>query len=363
MPPGRERKDTERVKTGITGLPFSGKTTLFCALTGQDYGSLGHGREIHPGTVPVPDRRLDVLFDLFQPRKKTPATMEYFDIAGKPALEKGGMDTAVIRTLRNADSLVVVLDAFSPGADPRRDLAALIEEFALSDLVVATNRLERIEKELRAQKDERLVHERELMESVRERLEGGERLTGMAMTESQDKALRGFQFLTRKPILAVVNISEADLEAGRAEQYEKQFADTGNIHAAAICAEVEMEIAALDNPEERAEFLASMGIEESAMGRLIHLSYESLGLLSFFTAGGDDEVRAWTVRQGAKAPECAGVIHSDMERGFIRAETIAFDDLVLAGSLKAAREKGLLRIEGREYIVNDGDILTIRFNV
>lgn len=351
------------MKDGITGLPYSGKTTLFCALTGQNYESLAHGREVHPGTVPVPDPRLDALFEMFKPKKKTPATMEYFDIAGNPAADAKSMDPAILQTLKSADALMVVADAFGTDADPQADVAAVIEEFALGDLIVTDTRLERIAKELRSQREDRLIREKELLESLRQRLEKGERLAGMALGEEEEKSLRGFQFLTWKPLIIVVNIGEDDLAAGKAASWEARFAGIEDARAAAICAKIEMEIAMLENEAERREFLVSMGIAEPALGRLIRMSYESLGLISFFTAGGTDEVRAWTVRKGTTAPECAGVIHSDLERGFIRAETIAYDDLMRAGSMKAARDTGLLRIEGKDYVVKDGDILTIRFNV
>lgn len=349
------------MKAGITGLPYSGKTTLFCALTGQDYGSLAHSRDVHIGTVPVPDSRLDALNEMFTPKKKTPATMEYFDIAGKPAGDGKSIDQAVLQTIKGADSLVVVLDGFNDGASPRADLEAMIGEFALTDLIVAEGRLERIAKELRAKKDDRLLREQALLERCHALLEDGGRLGTLELNDDESKLLRGFQFLSQKPLLIVVNIAEDGI-AG-ATDTEAAFADVENARCAAICAEVEMEIAMLENEDDRRDFLDSMGIAEPALGRLIRLSYESLGLMSFFTAGGPDEVRAWTVKQGAHAPQCAGAIHSDLERGFIRAETIAFDDLMTAGSLKAARDQGLLRIEGKDYVVKDGDILTIRFNV
>lgn len=350
------------MKAGITGLPYSGKTSLFCALTGQEYGSLSHGKDIHIGTVPVPDSRLDRLYDMFTPKKKTPATMEYFDVAGQAAGKGKGMDPQILQTLKNADSLIVVLDAFNDGSDPKGDFNTVIEEFALTDLLVATNRLERLEKELRSSKSDMLLTEKDILERCRETLESGGRLLDVSLSGSEKKHLRGFQFLTLKPLLIVVNIAEGDLGGEKPAEWEHLFDTVDNAVCAAVCAEVEMEIAALDEGD-RNDFLSSMGIEEPALGRLIRMSYQSLGLMSFFTAGGTDEVRAWTVRKGSTAPECAGTIHTDLERGFIRAETVAFDDLMACGSFKAARDKGLLRVEGKDYIVQDGDILTIRFNV
>jgi ribosome-binding ATPase len=208
------------LKDGITGLPYSGKTTLFCALTGQKYETLAHGRDIHPGTVSVPDKRLDTLNEMFLPKKKTPATMEYFDIAGKPAAESKGMDPAILQVLKSADALMVVVDAFSPDADPQTDFTAVVEEFALNDLIVATTRLERLERELRSKKEDRLVREKELIEKCRERLETGARLVGLDLSEAEEKSLRGFQFLTRKPLIIVINISEDDLAMGNTSSFE-----------------------------------------------------------------------------------------------------------------------------------------------
>jgi ribosome-binding ATPase len=350
------------MKTGITGLPYSGKTTLFCALTGQDYSALAHGKDIHIGIVKVPDARLDRLYEMFKPKKITYAVMEYFDIAGQASTHGKGMESQTLQTLKNADSLIVVLDAFRDTADPVRDFDSVISEFVFSDLVVSTGRLERIEKDLRSGKSGELLLEKSVLDQCRIFLEDGKPLRDLEMSAEEEKIIRGFQFLSRKPLFIVVNISEKALVSGKAEEYEKMFSSVKNSTCAAFCAEIEMEIASLDE-NDRPEFLRSMGIEEPALGKVIRLSYASLGLISFFTAGGTDEVRAWTVHRGARAPECAGVIHSDLERGFIRAEVVAYDDLMKAGSFKAARDMGLLRIEGKDYVTRDGDILTIRFSV
>ena len=350
------------MKAGITGLPYSGKTTLFCALTSQDFSKLSHGKDIHIGIVKVPDTRLDNLYEIFKPKKKTYVTMEYFDIAGQSSVKIKGMEPQVLQTLKNAESLIVVLDGFGGDTDLKNDFHTIMEDFTLNDLIVVSGRLERLEKDLSREKTSQLVFEKSVLEDCRNVLENGGKLIEKEFSEDQKRLLRGFQFLTLKPLLIVINISESDLTSGIAENLEKQFEDVKNSACAAICAEIEMEIAALDE-EDRSEFLESMGIKESAIGRLIHLSYESLGLISFFTVTGSEEVRAWTTHKGARAPECAGIVHSDMERGFIRAETIAYDDLITAGSHKTARERGMLRIEGKDYVVKDGDILTIRFSV
>ncbi len=349
------------MKTGITGPPYAGKTMLFSALTEQAYDALAHGRETHVGTVKVPDERVDRLYEMFTPKKKTYATMEFFDVAGRPGGE-GAMDAAVLQVLKTADACIVVLDAFTPGVDPRKDFDAFMEELVFNDLIVITNRLERLERDLRAGKKDELLAEQAVLTRCREIIEEGGAIRQAAFEPEDEKRLRGFQFLSRKPLIIVPNIAESILAEGRTAEYETIFADVSDAACAAVCAEVEKEIAMLP-PEDRPEFLESMGIAEPALGRLIRLSYHQLGLISFFTAGGTDEVRAWTIRAGSPAPVAAGVIHSDLERGFIRAETVTFDDLMAAGSFKAAREQGLLRIEGRDYIVRDGDVLTIRFSV
>jgi hypothetical protein len=273
------------------------------------------------------------------------------------------MEPKVLLTLKNADSLMVVLDSFSGNTDPEADFRSLMEDFALNDLMVATNRLERFEKDMRSGKSDVHDHEKALLERCRSALEDGGMLRNLEFEPGDEKILRGYQFLTQKPLLIVINISEELIGGEKVAEIEQRFCTVRNAVCATISAEIEMEIGSLDDPGERAEFLESMGIEEPALGRLIRLSYESLGLISFFTTTGSEEVRAWTARRGSHAPECAGIIHSDMERGFIRAETISYDDLMSAGSLKTAREKGMLRIEGKDYVVRDGDILTIRFSV
>ena len=338
------------MKTGITGLSFSGKTTLFCALTGQDYDALGHGRDVHIGTVKVPDERLEKLFEMIKPKKITHATMEFFDIAGQTGGGEKTIEPKSLQAIRNAESLIVVLDGFSPGADPKRDFDTLIDEYIFNDLVVATNRLERLEKEMRSGGRDELIREKAVLETCRDILENGGILREHEFEDAEEKLLRGFQFITLKPLLVVINVAESDLGSGRARELENLFAGVKETACTAICCEIEMEIAMLDESD-RADFLVSMGITEPALGKLIRMSYDSLGLLSFFTAGGPDEVRAWTVRKGSNAQECAGAIHSDLARGFIRAETVAYEDYVSAGTFKDARERGLLRVEGRDYIV------------
>lgn len=351
------------MKAGITGPQYSGKTTLFCALTGQDYEHIAHQRDVHVGTVKVPDRRLENLYEMFEPKKVTHAAMEYFDVAGKASGTSREIEPKDLLSLKIADSLIIVLDSFSENEDVVGVFKSFMDELAFNDLVMASNRIERLEKEIRSGKTDTRMKEKNLMEQYVSVIEGGGMIRDLVLNSDDEKMIRGFQFLTYKPILIVANISEQFLTDGKADEIEKSFHAAGQSDCAAICAELEMEIAAIENAEERIEFLDSMGIEEPALERLIRLSYKSMGLISFFTTVGKDEVRAWTASKNSTAVECAGIVHSDMARGFIRAETISCDDLLKAGSLKAARDKGLLRIEGKEYIVQDGDVLTIRFNV
>ncbi|MFC1607589.1 DUF933 domain-containing protein [Candidatus Latescibacterota bacterium] len=350
------------MKAGITGLPYSGKTTLFCALTGQDFESIAHRKEIHIGTVKVPDPRVEKLSEVFSPKKTTHTTIEYFDVALQTSGTSKEMEPKVLQTLKNAESLIVIIDSFSDGADPEADLNSLLDEFVFNDLVVVSNRIERLDREMRSGSTDAQNSEKKILEMCREKLEDGLPLRDLELSEGEEKIIRGFQFLTRKTLLIVANISEQLLSEGKAKAIEDKIRAAGNAPCAAICTELEMEIAALDTLEERIEFLDSMGIAEPALDRLISLSYESMGLMSFLTVG-SDEVRAWTVRTGSNAVDCAGTIHSDLARGFIRAEAIAYDDFITAGSLKEGREQGLLRVEGKDYIVQDGDILNIRFSV
>ncbi len=348
------------MKAGITGLPYSGKTTLYCSLTGNDYNSLPN-KEIHIDIVEVPDYRLNKLYEIFKPKKKVHASIEIFDIVGRALDKSKGMVDHVLHTLKNAHAIIVVLDSFNEGSDPRKDFKTIMEDFAFNDLIVLTGRIERIEKELINHKSDKSLQEKNLLEECRDLLENGGMLIDKDFSKEEEKIIIGFQFLTLKPLIIVINISEEALTSGTADDFEKQFENIKNSKCASICAEVEMEIALLDE-EDRVEYLQSMDIREPAIDRLIRLCYKSLGLISFFTTR-SEELHAWTVRKGATALECAGTIHSDFERGFIRAETIAFDDFIASGSYKAAKEKGLLRIEGKDYVVKDGDMLTIRFNV
>jgi len=359
------------MELGITGLPLTGKTTLFNALTGEQRatGGFSSDKPSHLAVVKVPDERLDVLTAMFRPKKTVPADVKYVDVAGIVKGSAKDSRSGVLNALRTVDALIHVVRAFESdsvpapegGINPVRDVGDLDLEMVLADLEVAERRLDRLEKELKAGRKE---GEREwaLLRSCRDALESEMPLRELNLTDEEEKLLRGFQFLTRKPIVVVVNVGEDQLgnESYRSTELAS-LATRAKTELIVLCAEAEMQISRLDAADQPA-FLEALGISEPAVRRLVKVSYRLLDLISFFTVG-PDEVRAWTVRSGALAPEAAGVIHTDLERGFIRAEVITYDDLVECGSLPHAREKGLLRLEGKAYEVRDGDILNIRFSV
>jgi GTP-binding protein YchF len=358
------------MKTGIIGLPQVGKTSLFKILTKaklEDHG-YSNPREAHIGVARVPDERLDKLSALYSPKKTTYAQVEYADVAaiGQEALK----ETAFLTSLRQVDALIHVLRAFEDesiphvGAiDPLRDIKNVEFDLMVSDLGQVEKRLERLEKDLKKMRSNDLERENDLLLRAKEALEKELPLRELEMTAEEKKLIKGFMFLSQKPILYALNIGEsatlgADLDAAVAKFKLEEVAHRPNSGATAICGKVEAELAEMDD-EEAADFLSSYGLHESGLVRLIRKSYELLGLISFFTAG-EDECRAWTVPVGSKAPQAAGAIHTDLEHHFIRAETIRWDSLLEAGSEAAARSKGTLRLEGKEYIVQDGDVLHIR---
>ena len=356
------------MKTGIIGLPQVGKTSLFKILTKAKLEERGHSRQEHIGVARVPDERLEKLSALYSPKKTTFATVEYVDVAaiGQEALK----ETAFLASLRQVDALIHVLRAFEDESiphvgpiDPLRDIKNVEFDLMISDLTQVEKRLERLEKDLKKGRTNDLEHEQALLLRSKEALEKEQPLRELEMTNEEKKLIKGFMFLSQKPILYALNIGEsttlgADLEAAVAASSWKKWPQRPNAGATAICGKVEAELAEMDD-EEAAEFLGSYGLHESGLVRLIRKSYELLGLISFFTAG-EDECRAWTIPLGSKAPQGAGAIHSDLEHHFIRAETIRWDTLLEAGSEAAARSKGTLRLEGKEYIVQDGDVMHIR---
>jgi len=357
------------MKTGIIGLPQVGKTSLFVMLTGQDVSQRAHGnpREAHLGVAKVPDDRLDRLAALYNPRKLIHASVEYADVA---ALSQEALkETAFAANLRNVDALAHVVRVFDDPSiphvgpiDPLRDIKNIDFDLIVTDLGQVEKRLERLEKDLKKMRSPELEKEDGLLKRAKAHLETERPLREMEMTPEDKKRVRGFMFLSEKPILYVLNIGEstlaADLESAIEKHGLKEVASRPNTGALAVCAKVEAELAEM-SPEDAAEFLASYGLEESGLVRLVRKTYELLGLISFFTVG-EDECRAWTVERGAKAVEAAGVIHTDLAKHFIRAETIHWDQLLEAGSEANARAHGTLRLEGKDYVVKDGDVLHIR---
>jgi GTP-binding protein YchF len=356
------------MKTGIIGLPQVGKTSLFKILTKARLEERSHSRQEHIGVARVPDERLEKLSALYSPKKTTFASVEFVDVAaiGQEALK----ETAFLASLRQVDALIHVLRAFEDesiphvGAiDPLRDIKNVEFDLMVSDLTQIEKRLERLEKDLKKGRTSELEREQALLIRSKESLEKEQPLRELEMTNEEKKLIKGFMFLSQKPILYALNISESttlgtDLDAAVSRLKLDEVAHRPNAGATAMCGKVEAELAEMDD-EEAAEFLGSYGLNESGLVRLIRKSYELLGLISFFTAG-EDECRAWTVPVGSKAPQAAGAIHSDLEHHFIRAETIRWDNLLAAGSEAAARSKGTLRLEGKEYIVQDGDVMHIR---
>jgi GTP-binding protein YchF len=358
------------MKTGIIGLPQVGKTSLFKILTKAhlDERAFSNPREAHVGVAKVPDKRLDQLAQLYSPKKLVHAAVEYVDVAaiGKEALK----ETAFTTALRGVDELIHVVRAFEDAAiphvgpvDPVRDIKNVEFDLMVSDLGQVEKRLERLEKDLKKMKAPDLEKEFELLKRAKVHLETERPLRELEMNAEEKKRLRGFMFLSEKPILYVLNISESgelgkDLEAAVDRFGVGELAARPNAAATAICGKVEAELAEMPD-EEAAEFLSSYGLIESGLTRLIRKSYELLGLISFFTVG-EDECRAWTVERGTRAQQAAGTIHSDLEKHFIRAETIHWDKLLESGSEANAKAKGLLRLEGKDYLVHDGDVMHIR---
>ena len=364
----------------IVGLPLSGKTTVFNALTGAEAATgtfSANSDEPNLATVKVPDARLDYLTEMFQPQRRVPADVRYLDVAGvAKGIAERGMSGVLLGHLSQADALVLVVRAFDEpdvphadgSVDPARDLETLRLELLFSDLAAVEKRLERIANQIRkvtGREREAMEREQSLMDRLQQAL-SADRPIREILTEidAEDlKTLRGFGFLTAKPALVLLNVGDDQLgeeQATLVADIEARFGGPG-IAVDALAGQIEMEIGRLDESD-AADFMRDLGIAESSRDRVIRRSFELLGLMPFFTVG-PDECRAWTIRLGAPAVEAAGEIHSDIQRGFIRAEVVAYDDLITAGGLPEARKLGKLRREGKDYIVQDGDVINFLFNI
>lgn len=364
------------MKLGIVGLPNVGKSTLFNAITNAGASAANYPFctiEPNVGVVAVPDARLDALAQLYHPKKITPATVEFVDIAGlvRGASKGEGLGNKFLSHIREVDAIVHVVRCFEDdnivhvdgSVDPMRDLETINLELIFSDMEACERRCERARKA--AKGDRKFEAEAALFERIRDHLEQGLPARALALDEEQLALLRSSNLLTTKPVVYAANLSEDDFKNGieKNEFYHKlcDFAEQEHAQVLPVCARLEEEISTLD-PEEKALFLADIGLEQSGLDRMVAVCYRLLGLISFLTAG-EPEVRAWTITKGMRAPQAAGKIHSDIERGFIRAEVISFEELMACGTLANAKEKGLVRSEGKEYVMQDGDVVLFRFNV
>lgn len=359
---------------GIVGLPNVGKSTLFNAITKKNILAANYPfATIEPnvGVVTVPDKRIDYLNELYKPKSLVPTTFEFTDIAGlvKGASTGEGLGNKFLSHIREVDAIVEVVRCFDNEnithvegkIDPVRDIEIINIELILSDLDIVENRIGKIEKKARSTKDKDVIMEFNLLSRIKEALLKNVPARFLTYNEDELKILKAFNLITLKPFIYVANVLEDGFDNNKYVQEVVEYAKNEDAKVVVLCAKIEEELSELNN-EEKQLFLEELGINESGLDKLINATYSLLGLATFFTVG-SDEVRAWTFKKGMKAPKCAGIIHTDFEKGFIKAEVMSYDDLVKYGSDKEVRENGKVRLEGKEYVVHDGDICHFRFNV
>ncbi len=364
------------LQAGIVGLPNVGKSTLFNAITKKNILAANYPfATIEPnvGVVPVPDTRLDYLKEMYNPKSYVPTSFEFIDIAGlvEGASSGEGLGNKFLSHIRNVDAIVEVVRCFDDEnithvaghTDPIRDIEIINVELILSDLEIVESRISKIEKKAQATKDKETLEELRILKICLDALTQNKTLRSIDLSDDDKEIIKNFNFITLKPIIYATNVDEESIVVGDNDYTlkVKEYAEAEGSGVIVMCAKFESELAPLEN-EEKLAFLESLGITNSGLDKLIFATYDLLGLATFFTSGAD-ECRAWTFKKGMKAPQCAGIIHSDIERGFIRAEVTSFTDLENLGSEKKVQEAGKLRVEGKEYLMQDGDICYFRFNV